>query len=52
MAPPPHPTPQCPEPLIGNGLECSHDTDLDGIPDTQLTLGCDVQGHTCSEVSH
>ena len=32
---------QCPLPLIGNGLECSNDTDLDGIPDSLLTIGCE-----------
>ena len=26
--------------MIGNGRECSNDTDLDGYPDTRLTIGC------------
>lgn len=34
---------QCPEPMIGNGKECSNDTDLDGYPDVQLTIGCNNQ---------
>ncbi len=32
---------QCPIGLIGNGRECSADPDLDGIPNTLLTIGCD-----------
>lgn len=32
---------QCPLPLIGNGRECSNDTDLDRVPDFKLTIGCD-----------
>lgn len=31
----------CPMPLIGNGKECTNDTDLDGVPDRQLTIGCE-----------
>ena len=38
---------QCPYPLIGNGLECSNDTDLDGIPDSELNIGCDETVQSC-----
>ena len=32
---------ECPVGLIGNGLECAPDPDLDRVPNTQLTIGCD-----------
>ena len=32
---------QCPTGFLGNGRECSPDADLDDVPDTQLTIGCD-----------
>ena len=31
---------QCPKGFIGNGKECSNDTDLDGVPDIALSAGC------------
>lgn len=42
--------PQCPRPLIGNGKECSNDTDLDGVPDIELTTGCEGT-EICRKVS-
>ena len=38
--------------MIGNGRECSNDTDLDGYPDTRLTIGCnDKPVKSCPVVS-
>ena len=33
---------QCPLGLLGNGRQCARDTDLDGVPNTALTIGCNV----------
>lgn len=41
---------QCPRGFIGNGQECSNDTDSDGIPDNKLTTGCSP-GISCKPVS-
>ncbi|XP_019856518.1 PREDICTED: cartilage oligomeric matrix protein-like isoform X2 [Amphimedon queenslandica] len=35
---------QCPRGNIGNGTQCSPDSDSDGIPDTALTTGCSKPG--------
>ena len=32
---------ECPPAFVGNGKECAPDPDLDGIPNTLLTIGCD-----------
>ena len=32
---------QCPVGFIGNGRQCAPDPDLDGVPNTQLDVGCD-----------
>jgi hypothetical protein len=32
---------ECPIGMIGNGRECASDHDLDGIPNSLLTIGCD-----------
>ena len=37
--------------MIGNGKECSNDTDSDGVPDTKLTIGCDLNATLCDAVS-
>ena len=41
---------ECPIGMIGNGRQCASDHDLDGIPNSQLTVGCDSP--PCSVVSH
>lgn len=43
---------QCPRGHIGNGTQCSMDSDSDGIPDTALTSGCSKPGSIqCKAVS-
>ena len=32
---------ECPIGMFGNGRQCAADDDLDGIPNTLLTIGCD-----------
>ena len=41
---------ECPIGMIGNGRECASDHDLDGIPNSLLTIGCD--NPPCPVVSH
>ena len=37
--------------MIGNGKQCIEDSDSDGIPDSELTTGCDsVQEYKCKAV--
>jgi hypothetical protein len=36
--------------MFGNGRQCAADDDLDGIPNTLLTIGCD--NPPCPLVSH
>ena len=32
---------ECPIGMFGNGRQCAPDNDLDGVPNTQLTIGCE-----------
>lgn len=41
---------QCPVGMFGNGRQCAPDDDLDGVPNTNLTIGCD--NPPCPVVSH
>lgn len=41
---------QCPIGMFGNGKQCAPDEDLDGVPNTLLTIGCDDP--PCELVSH
>lgn len=41
---------KCPVGMFGNGRQCAPDDDLDGVPNTNLTIGCD--NPPCPVVSH